>query len=123
MKSEQQMFGERFHAAVLRRYGFVSQTRLMREYALAGGGVLTAHAVRKWLFGESIPTQARLRVLASMLGVSLSYLRFGEGSHVDVPPVESKDMELQRLYSLLSTRDRHIVLTLARALKNSSETV
>jgi transcriptional regulator with XRE-family HTH domain len=41
------------------------------------GAPVTAHAVRKWLLGESIPTQARLRTIAAWLEVSPAWLVFG----------------------------------------------
>lgn len=41
---------------------------------------VTGHAARKWLFGEAIPAQERLHVLAEMLGTSHHWLRFGEGA-------------------------------------------
>jgi hypothetical protein len=40
---------------------------------------VTVHAARKWLMGESIPTHDRLQALATLAGVSASWLRFGEG--------------------------------------------
>jgi transcriptional regulator with XRE-family HTH domain len=39
---------------------------------------ITVHAARKWLMGESIPTHERLKALATLAGVSASWLRFGE---------------------------------------------
>lgn len=39
---------------------------------------VTIFAVRKWLKGESIPTQDKLHVLAAWLGVSAHWLRFGD---------------------------------------------
>ncbi len=39
---------------------------------------ITVHAARKWLMGESIPTHERLKALANLVGVSASWLRFGE---------------------------------------------
>lgn len=41
---------------------------------------VTVYAVRKWLCGDSIPTQARLSTLAAWLGVSAQWLRFGDAS-------------------------------------------
>jgi transcriptional regulator with XRE-family HTH domain len=35
------------------------------------------HAARKWLVGEAIPTQEKLRALASWLDVPADWLRFG----------------------------------------------
>ena len=46
---------------------------------LFGEKSITSHAVRKWLSGQSIPIHSRLIRLADWLGVSPSWLRFGEG--------------------------------------------
>ncbi len=43
-----------------------------------GAGV-TVDAARKWLYGEAIPTQAKLQSMAQWLGVSPGWLRFGVG--------------------------------------------
>jgi hypothetical protein len=40
---------------------------------------ITVHAARKWLLGEAIPTQDKLRVIADWLSVSPMWLRYGEG--------------------------------------------
>lgn len=55
-----------------------SPTQLAREFNLRfGGNPVTVHAARKWLQGESIPTQEKLRALASWLDVPAEWLRFG----------------------------------------------
>ena len=41
------------------------------------GAPITAHATRKWLRGEAIPTQVRLRSLAVWLEVSPAWLVYG----------------------------------------------
>ncbi|MYM96490.1 hypothetical protein [Duganella vulcania] len=41
---------------------------------------MAAQTMRKWLFAEAIPTQAKLLALADMLGVSPQWLRFGMGA-------------------------------------------
>ena len=38
---------------------------------------ISTHGIRKWLFGESIPTQDKLRVLADILSVDINWLRYG----------------------------------------------
>ncbi len=60
-----------------------SPTQLAREFNLRfSGHPVTVHAARKWLQGESIPTQEKLRALASWLDVPADWLRFG---NVDSP--------------------------------------
>lgn len=57
-----------------------SPTQLARHFnVLYFGKPITVHAARKWLVGEAIPTQEKLTVLASWLGASPEYLRFGTG--------------------------------------------
>ena len=46
---------------------------------LFGEKSITAHAVRKWLTGQSLPLHSRLIRLAEWLGVSPSWLMYGEG--------------------------------------------
>ncbi|QPI53351.1 hypothetical protein IV454_20060 [Massilia antarctica] len=43
------------------------------------GAPITADATRKWLRGETVPTQAKLRSIAAWLLVSPEWLRFGDG--------------------------------------------
>lgn len=58
-----------------------SPTQLAREFNIRyNARPVTVHAARKWLIGEAIPAQAKLRLLAQWLGVSAEWLRFGEGA-------------------------------------------
>ena len=55
-----------------------SPTQLAREFNVRfSGRPITVHAARKWLVGEAIPTQEKLRTLAQWLGVPADWLRFG----------------------------------------------
>jgi transcriptional regulator with XRE-family HTH domain len=55
-----------------------SPTQLAREFNIRfEGRPITVHAARKWLVGEAIPTQEKLRTLALWLGVPAEWLRFG----------------------------------------------
>jgi transcriptional regulator with XRE-family HTH domain len=57
-----------------------SPTQLAREFNIRfAGRPITVHAARKWLVGEAIPTQEKLRTLAQWLGVPAEWLRFGGG--------------------------------------------
>ncbi len=57
-----------------------SATELSRDFnARFTGRPITVHAARKWLVGESIPTQDKMRSLAQWLDVSVEWLRFGTG--------------------------------------------
>ena len=53
-----------------------SPTQLAREFNIRfAGRPITVHAARKWLVGEAIPTQEKLRTLAQRLGVSSSSVK------------------------------------------------
>ena len=56
-----------------------SSTIVAREFNLRyPGDPITSQAVRKWLGGESLPSQDKLRSLAIWLEVPAPWLRFGE---------------------------------------------
>ena len=56
-----------------------SPTQLAREFNVRfAGRPITVHAARKWIVGEAIPTQEKLRTLAQWLGVAAEWLRFGD---------------------------------------------
>ena len=72
-------------------YSPESPTQLAREFNVRfAGRPITVHAARKWLVGEAIPTQEKLRTLAYWLGVSAEWLRFG-GTET---PVEAGNGEM-----------------------------
>lgn len=95
---------------------------LVAEYNLrADGAAVTPYAARKWLKGDSIPTQEKVHILARWLGVSASWLRFGDSDgssyQSDVtdaaaaaPP--SADLTLLRDFHQLSEDERGVVLDL-----------
>ncbi len=55
--------------------------------ARADGAAVTAHAARKWLRGEAIPTHEKLVIMAVWLGINAAWLRYGD-AHVDLPAGE-----------------------------------
>jgi transcriptional regulator with XRE-family HTH domain len=76
---ERMAFSERLRQALNNaNYSPRSPTQLAREFNNRfEGHSVTVHAARKWLHGESIPTQEKLRALASWLDVPAEWLRFG----------------------------------------------
>jgi transcriptional regulator with XRE-family HTH domain len=76
---EREGFSERLqHALRNADYSPDSPTQLAREFNIRfEGRPITVHAARKWLVGEAIPTQEKLRTLAQWLGVPAEWLRFG----------------------------------------------
>src|SRR5438067_3886583 len=77
--NERESFSERLQLALKNaHYSPDSPTQLAREFNIRfAGRPITVHAARKWLVGEAIPTQEKLRTLAQWLGVPAEWLRFG----------------------------------------------
>ncbi|NHZ66798.1 hypothetical protein F1735_31710 [Massilia sp. CCM 8694] len=72
-----------------------SSTAFAKGFNLrADGAKITSHAARKWLFGESIPTQGRIQVIAAWMGVNAAWLRFGEGDRYASAPLVLNGEEL-----------------------------
>ena len=100
-----------------------SPTRLAREFNRRyPGAPVTLHAARKWLNGEALPAQDKLRILAAWLGVTAEWLRFDEGgdSRVACPTREQEqavDFELARDLGALSPAHREAVRALVKALR------
>ncbi len=66
---ERAQFAKRVQAALVARGMPVSATELQRAFNARNPELaISVHAARKWLMGESIPTQASLRELAAVLG-------------------------------------------------------
>src|SRR3954463_2640788 len=81
--NEREHFSERLQQALRNaHYSSDSPTHLAREFNIRfDGRPITVHAARKWLVGEAIPTQEKLRMIAQWLGVPAEWLRFG-GSEI-----------------------------------------
>src|SRR6202008_2632843 len=83
--NERESFSERLQQALKNaHYSPDSPTRLAREFNIRfDGRPITVHAARKWLVGEAIPTQEKLRMIAQWLGGPAEWLRFGgpEAAH------------------------------------------
>jgi transcriptional regulator with XRE-family HTH domain len=89
------------------------------------GKPVSSYAARKWLMGESIPTQDKLQLLAAWLGISAEWLRFGDGARATMHVARSEqalynspDIELIGNINKLNAEHkqvvREIVLTLLR---------
>lgn len=107
---ERLAFSERLRQALDNAsYSPSSPTELAREFNHRfRGQSVTVHAARKWLHGESIPTQDKLRALANWLDVPADWLRFGnEGmkSKGQISPLSS--MEARLLINLQQMDDHH----------------
>jgi len=77
--NEAQMFSQRLQDSMLKAGYEIRPVVLEREFNQRyWGKSVTVQAVRRWLFGEAIPNQDRLQVLAEWLNVDPHWLRFGE---------------------------------------------
>jgi transcriptional regulator with XRE-family HTH domain len=98
---ERAAFSERLQQALRNaEYSPNSPTQLAREFnGQFDGNPVTVHAARKWLQGESIPTQEKLRALARWLDVPADWLRFGnaeirKGATAAPTSIDAKMIEL-----------------------------
>jgi hypothetical protein len=126
--NEREGFSKRLQQALRNAdYSPDSPTQLAREFNLRfEGRPITVHAARKWIVGEAIPTQEKLRTVAQWLGVPAEWLRFGgdeaenasaEGGSVPTR-FESADVkliaDLQRLDEHHQTIAREFIRMLVR---------
>lgn len=124
---EREGFSERLQQALRNAdYSPDSPTQLAREFNIRfEGRPITVHAARKWLVGEAIPTQEKLRTLAQWLCVPAEWLRFGGADGQAMPDgsgtparFESADVklvaDLQRLDEYHQTLAREFIRMLVR---------
>jgi hypothetical protein len=67
---------------------------------------VTVQAARKWILGESFPSDDKLLALASWLDVDPAWLRFGETTR---PSVDAPGDSLQRDLALLTPAERRVM--------------
>jgi transcriptional regulator with XRE-family HTH domain len=126
---ERRAFSSRLHEVLIKSsYSPDSPTQLAREFNVRyAGRSITVHASRKWLMGEAIPTQEKLRVLAQWLGVTAEWLRFG-GKTVDAAAdrpndahwINPRDLAILENLQRLDDKHRDIVHTLVRQLVHAN---
>jgi transcriptional regulator with XRE-family HTH domain len=82
---EQFNFSKRLKTA-MQGAGYTARASVLeREFNLRyWGKSVTLQAVRRWLNGEAVPTQDKLKTLAEWLDVDPHWLRFGERLHGSV---------------------------------------
>jgi transcriptional regulator with XRE-family HTH domain len=117
---EQAQFSERLAAALVARGMPASATVLQRVFNERNNDLaISVHAARKWLMGEAIPTQARLRNLAAVLGVSATWLRFGDEAAVskNKPLSAQEHMLIRHFRSLPASQQTHL-LALVQSMSN-----
>jgi hypothetical protein len=79
---ERRNFSVRLKSVLIKQKRSLKPSSFVRGFNLrAEGATVTAHAARKWLIGESIPTQQRIVIIAKWLNVNAAWLRFGDGKN------------------------------------------
>ncbi len=109
---ERTQFSKRVQAALVARGMPASATELQRAFNARNPKLaVSVHAARKWLMGEAIPTQARLRELAAVLAVPPTWLRFGEAVAVKAskPLSAQEHMLIQNFRSLPAAQQTHLL--------------
>jgi transcriptional regulator with XRE-family HTH domain len=123
--NEREGFSERLQLALKNaHYSPDSPTRLAREFNIRfEGRPITVHAARKWLVGEAIPTQEKLRMIAQWLGVPAEWLRFGgpeepgeDGAAAGGARFESADVKLIADLQRLDEHHRELAREFIRLL-------
>lgn len=119
---ERSKFSERLQQALQNAdHSADSPTQLAREFNLRfSGHPVTVHAARKWLQAESIPTQEKLRALASWLNVTAEWLRFGSGMSASddgsAASVSARDEKILSSLQQLNEHNRELVHEFIRLL-------
>lgn len=82
MSNESSHFSTRLQKALKDAgYSAYGPTELAHQFNIRfAGRPVSVHAARKWLMGDAIPTQDKIRVLSEWLLVPTEWLRFG-GNH------------------------------------------
>ena len=117
---ERTQFSERLAAALVARGMPVSATVLQRAFNAQNPQLaISVHAARKWLLGESIPAQVRLRELAAVLAVSPTWLRFGEEAAVSKnKPLSAQEHTLIQHFRSLTVAQQTHLLALVQSMSN-----
>jgi hypothetical protein len=115
---EREAFARRLNAALAAADIPSSATEVQRQFnALSPQHPVTIHAARKWIMGESIPTQQRLRTPSAWLKVAPNWLRFGDDSQDTLGKAMSVDEQmLLRSFRRLPPRERQKLLELVQAM-------
>ena len=86
-------------------------TRIARAFNLRyPSEAVTIQAVRRWMQGESYPTDGKLTALATWLNVDPAWLRFGESQAHPAPDFAiAHHDDLERDLALLNPAERELI--------------
>lgn len=123
---ERERFGARLRLALEQAgHQSIGATDLHRHLKMIGMYV-TVCAVRKWLMGESIPTQDKMTVLARWLGKAPDWLRFGTGDGETVihpgKVIAPRTLRMMHGFEQLVERDRVLVQTMIDSMLQNAAT-
>lgn len=125
---EKQGFSRRLKEAIRKaRIDIDSPTLIAREFNLRyQGDPVSTQAVRKWLAGKALPSQDKIRALASWLDVPAHWLRFGEGDRREERPPSAVRQEAgayrhdhgwpSKKFELLNETHKRMVVEMVHAL-------
>jgi hypothetical protein len=122
-KQERTAFAQRLNAALAAADVPASATVVQREFNIRNPQQpVTIHAARKWITGESIPSQQRLQILSAWLKVKPNWLRFGDDSEDMGGNATTVDEQmLLGSYRRLSVRERKKLLALVQTVAEERE--
>jgi ATP/maltotriose-dependent transcriptional regulator MalT len=117
-EQERTAFAQRLNAALAAADVPASATVVQREFNIRNPQQpVTIHAARKWITGESIPSQQRLQILSAWLKVKPNWLRFGDDSEDMGGNATTVDEQmLLRSFRRLSARERKKLLALIQTV-------
>lgn len=127
MSSESTYFSSRLQKALKDAgYSAYGPTELAHQFNIRfAGHPISVHAARKWLMGDAIPTQDKIRVLSEWLMVPTEWLRFG-GNYTGGDPasLDNVDHAYSRLVAdvqRLAPYNRKLVFEFVRLISRLSE--
>jgi hypothetical protein len=122
LNKEYAEFAKRLKLSIEQTHNLSRITHICRAFnALNAHEPITSHAVRKWLVGESIPTQPKLRTLADWLGVSAAWLRFGDSEGIQIADKLSvQEQVLISQYRKLDLAEKNFLLGVMRLMAKNN---
>lgn len=127
MSRESTYFSSRLQKALKDAgYSAYGPTELAHQFNIRfAGHPISVHAARKWLMGDAIPTQDKIRVLSDWLMVPTEWLRFGGNcTNGDSASTEKIDHTYSRLIADIQKLDaynRKLVFEFIRLMTRLSE--
>jgi hypothetical protein len=115
---EKALFAKRLYSSLQASGHAVRPAQVARDFnATFIGHAVTLHTCRKWLRGESIPTQDKLIALAQLTGVEAQWLRFGDAAKkTKINSSLAREQTLVRSFRALNAHNKRTVEALMEHL-------